>query len=311
MGIEKSIQETIHQPWCSFTFLIMPNSVYEHLEVVPEDEETIVQPRYEYERPPRWRRCLASRACVVVSICVVLLAIYVVSIGATAGSFYGIGKAVAESRATCQCPKPPLCPDSPDPPDFYTVEDYDNGVPWTDLPNIFTEGLSEEEMQNRTPWPEGYYHPLLPKKDTPDWVYHYSSDFILDRNDPTQRAMMQTNEYQLALNTERFENRTEGVDVLQRIVTQYLGPYISSLEEPEELYWNEVQYEPGGCGVAFSEMRVRNYLNGKHANTSALDVNRDVKQVKDAVPVTYIPPVEHLDHYEMKLEQGMPTFELR
>jgi len=272
---------------------------------MPEDEETTMEPRYEYERPPRWRRFLTSRACCVVSVCLLLLVIYVVSIGATAGSFYAIGKAVTENHFACNCPKPPQCPLSPDQPPIYTLEDYENGRPWTDLRNIFTEGLTEEDLQKITPWPEGVYHPLLSKKNSPEWVYHYSTDYPLDRNDPTQRSVMQTNEYQIALNTDLFANRTEGVEVLQRIVTQYLGKYISSLEEPEQLIWNEVQYEPGGCGVPFSELRVRNYLNGKHANSSALDVNKDVKQVIDAVSTTYLPPVEHIKHYEMKLEQDI------
>ena len=93
-------------------------------------------------------------------------------------------------------------------------------------------------------------------------------DYDINRNDPIQRPMVESNEYQLKLDCDLFVDKMDGVEVLQRIASQFLGPYISSVDEHTEQYWYELQYEKDGCGADYSELRTRTYITGKHAGTT-------------------------------------------
>lgn len=84
-----------------------------------------------------------------------------------------------------------------------------------------------------------------------------------------------------------------------------MGDFISSLEEPKEIFWYEIQYEGKGCGSEYSELRSRNYFSGKHNGTSSVSVNRDCNTKKDAATTFMIPSVEHINNFEMKLEQDV------
>jgi len=257
------------------------------------------------ERPSRLRMCLHSRACWVVTAILLYLVIYLITIGAFAGGFYAIGKAVAESREHCSCPNVTQCVTNT-PRDTFSFDDFDLApVPAGIPPDLSEEALPHEDIPPTVDLPGGTYHPLLTKHESPALVFRYSTDYVIDRNDPSQNTMVETNEYQITLLNSKFEDRQTGVEELQTLVHRFLDPYISSSEEAKEVVWNEIQYEKKGCGVDFSEMRMRHILTGKHANTSSVDVNKDIKQVKDAVPVTYMPSVNYLDEYEMKLEQDV------
>lgn len=186
---------------------------------------------------------------------------------------------------------------------FYSLNDFDS-KPLPDLPNPF-DPLEIEAIPNSSfEFPEGIYHPLLPEKESPEYVTRFVDDYDIDRNDVTQRPLQETNEYQINLDTNRFIDREQGVREHQEIIAQFLAPYISQLDEPVITMWYELQYEHHGCGGDYSELRIRNYFSGKHENTASSSINKDVSPKMDLVTTLMFPSSQHLENFEMKLEQG-------
>lgn len=267
---------------------------YETLEIDDSD----VYPDEKPSRIQSLKALMGRPVCKILLISVAVTLLFVASFGGAIGIGYSIGKAVNQESCDCECECPEPAPGAT----FYSIDDFDS-EPIPDLPNVFDPlELKPLDIQE---WPEGTYHPLLPVKQSPDYVFRYIDDYDIDRNDITQRALLESNEYQIRLNGNRFIDRMQGVEEFQQIIGQFIAPYISSLEEPVEMMWYELQYEKHGCGADYDELRVRSYITGKHSNTATSSVNRDVKTKVEAVETMMYPNADYLDHFEMKLEQDI------
>jgi len=266
---------------------------------------------YPDEKPYRFQRLkdtLQRPICKALLILIIVILLLLVSIGTSIGIGYSIGKAVNQVEP-CQCD----CSYSvssveaeteteTEEAGFYSIDDFDT-APFPDLPNPF-DPLQIEPIDDK-PWPANItYHPLRTAKHSPEFVFRYIDDYDIDRNDITQRGLLESNEYQIRLDNDRFIDKMQGVQELQEIIGQFLGPHISYIEEPVESYWYELQYEKHGCSGDYSELRVRNYITGKHAGTASSSVNRDVKSKEELVATMMYPNADFLDDFEMKMEQG-------
>ena len=247
----------------------------------------------------RLRSPLMLRICIAAFVVLFIIIFF----GAGLGIGISIGKNALQSsydQDDVECDTNPY--------HFYSIEDFDS-EPIPDLPNVF-DPIELQPLPNSTVnFPEGIYHPLLPEKDSPDYVKRYIDDYDIDRNDITQRLLQETNEYQINLDPYRFIDREQGVQEHQQIISQFLAPYISQLDEPVITMWYELQYERHGCGGDYSELRVRNYLTGKHSNTASSSINKDVKPKSNLVTTLMYPGSNYLKNIEMKIEQGKKPFD--
>lgn len=150
------------------------------------------------------------------------------------------------------------------------------------------------------------YTPLKKKsQETAEFVYHYSDDYQINRNDPTQYELMETNEYQLQLDPSKFTNRAAGMHELLSIVDSFLGSDLAS-QPAETSLWYELQYDLDKCGADYSELRVRNYIDGEGNGTASSSVNKNVHGNKvEFTEYLLLPAMNHTKHSEQKLEQDI------
>ena len=149
------------------------------------------------------------------------------------------------------------------------------------------------------------YTPLKKKsQETAEYVYHYSDDYQINRNDPTQYELMETNEYQIQLDPSKFTNRAAGMHELLSIVDSFLESDLAS-QPAETSIWYELQYDLDKCGADYSELRVRNYIQGEGNGTASSSVNKNIHGNKvEFTEYMLLPAMNHSKHSEQKLEQG-------
>ena len=286
----------------NFNLSTMSNTEYD---VVETDEGHAIG--YPGEKPSKLqkildilRSSLMKKVCLVAVVVLFVIILFIVGIG--------IGIAIGNTISEGENENTQSSEDSCIHYHFYSIDDFES-EPIPDIPNVF-DPIELQPINNSSSiiFPEGMYHPLLSEENSPEYVSRYIDDYDIDRNDITQRQLQESNEYQIKLNKYNFIDREQGVEELQQIITQYLAPYISQLDEPVITMWYELQYEKHGCGGDYSELRVRNYVSGKHEGSSSSSINKDVKVKSELVTTLMYPGSNYLDHFEMKLEQGILNF---
>lgn len=141
------------------------------------------------------------------------------------------------------------------------------------------------------------------------YVYRSPSDYQLDRSNPAEADLIETNEYQFKLNTNLFKDRMKGVRQLTDLLQQVLNITINE-EDAEEDCFTETQYLTTDCGtIEYSELRIRSYVGGKLDQVSESDINKDSSphESKENAMSYNLTPNPNYDN-EQKIEQGISTF---
>ena len=140
------------------------------------------------------------------------------------------------------------------------------------------------------------------------YVYHSPDDYQLDRTNQDEAVLLETNEYQFKLNTTLFTDRMKGVRQLLVLLRVVLNITIDEKDADED-YFTETQYRSTDCGsIDYSELRIRNYIDGKLDQSAESDINKDASpHSSKANAMSYdIEPNSKYDN-EQKIEQGSPS----
>ena len=143
------------------------------------------------------------------------------------------------------------------------------------------------------------------------YVYRSPSDVQLDKTDPIQSLMYESNEYQFKLNVASYtKDRMTGVRQLLILVEQVLNITIDHKNEESNVFI-ETQYTSTDCGTSYSELRVRSYIGGDMDQISESDINKDAdphSNKANAMSYNLTPADQYLNDCEMKIEQGFSFY---
>eukprot|EP01095_Lingulamoeba_sp_RSL-Kostka_P001134 TRINITY_DN115_c2_g2_i1.p1 TRINITY_DN115_c2_g2~~TRINITY_DN115_c2_g2_i1.p1 ORF type:complete len:269 (-),score=83.03 TRINITY_DN115_c2_g2_i1:498-1283(-) len=142
-------------------------------------------------------------------------------------------------------------------------------------------------------------------KPDPNYHFYFRDPVKLNRSDPTQTEVLLTKEFQIKVDKDLFTNRAEGVDQYLEIFNNVTG-FGLRLEDAEITLFEEIQYHSSDCGTKYSELRVRRFTGGDLANTSQIDINKDMgHDMKAALAVDIRPNIQYEGNSSQKIEQDI------
>jgi len=140
------------------------------------------------------------------------------------------------------------------------------------------------------------------------YVYYFPNTDRMNRDDPLEKNLLQTKEYQVRISKTRYADRMDSVRALTQYLRTLTGLKLDENDAKIEIY-RETQYSTSECGHQFSELRQRIFYdeNGDIIeDKTTIDINEDSNPTDDIHTATAW-DLAAADHYksEEKIEQDI------